>query len=281
MHRAEEARAASGGAPVKYFGKWPFTRLLGMQARALVPRGCAVRSACARACRLGRRALTVAARAVLQEPVSVAMSLANLWAHARGFARLRSALPPAYPLRALWTGYALLNGNAWVWSAVFHVRDTRPTEALDYFSADALLVYALFAALVRVGGLARPRHWAPLAAALAAALGLHVHHMAFVRFDYGYNMCACVLLGVAHSLLWLCWAHATRHPQRGRLTAVLLAAHAASLLELLDFAPVAGALDAHALWHAATPAVTLAWYAFLAADARQHAAAVTKLARDS
>jgi hypothetical protein len=276
MHRAEDARAGSGEAPVKYYGKWPFTRVLGMQAR-----GCRV--VCVRACALTGvlPRVRVPCATCRQEPVSVAMSLANLWAHARGFARLRGALPPAYPLRALWTGYALLNGNAWVWSAVFHCRDTRPTEALDYFSADALLVYALFAALVRVGGLARPRQWAPLAAALAAALGLHVHHMAFVLFDYGYNMRVCILLGVAHSLLWLCWAHATRHPQRARLTAVVLAAHAASLLELLDFAPLAGALDAHALWHAATPAVTLAWYAFLAADARQHAAAVAKLARVS
>jgi hypothetical protein len=198
----------------------------------------------------------------------VAASLANLWAHGRGFARLRATLAPAHPLRALWTGYALLNANAWLWSAVFHTRDTPVTQALDYFSADALLVYALFAALVRAAGLTAARRWVPLACVAMGALATHVHHMAFVRFDYGLNMRLCVALGVAHSLLWAAWALRGRHPQRWRLLALLCAAHAASLLELLDFPPLAGVLDAHALWHVATPPLTLAWYAFLAQDAR-------------
>jgi hypothetical protein len=256
MHRAERERAAlQPGVPaVKYYGKWPFTRLLGMQVRAG---------------RASARRLLVAAEApAWQEPASVAASLANLGVHCAGYARLRAALPPAYPLRPLWAGYAALNGNAWVWSAVFHCRDTRLTEALDYFSADALLAYALFAALARAARLTRPRQFAPAAAALLGALALHVRHMAWVRFDYGLNMRLCVALGVAHSLLWACWAHGTRHPLRWRLLALLLSAHAASLLELLDFPPLRGALDAHALWHAATPAVALAWYAFLADDAR-------------
>ena len=196
-------------------------------------------------------------------------SVANLWAHRRGWARLRASLPPAHPLRPLWRGYAALSANAWLWSAVFHCRDTRLTERLDYFSADALLAYALFAALVRAGGLhAAPRRWAPLAAALGAALALHVRRMLTVRFDYGLNVALCVAAGVAHSLVWAAVVLRGRHPARARLLGLLAAAHAASLLEVLDFAPLRGALDAHALWHAATPPLTLGWYAFLADDAR-------------
>ena len=203
----------------------------------------------------------------------MAFSLANLWTHARGYARLRRALPRAHPLRPLWAAYAALSANAWVWSAVFHCRDTAATEALDYFSADALLAFALFAALVRALRPRRPRLTALLGAALLAGWAQHVAFLTLVRFDYGYNTRVCVALGAAHTAVWLAWALATRHPLRGRLAAVLAAAHAASLLELLDFPPLGGALDAHALWHAATPCITLAWYAFLAGDARQLAAA--------
>ncbi len=203
----------------------------------------------------------------------MALSLANLWAHVRGFGTLRSALAPAHPLRALWAAYAALSVNAWTWSAVFHCRDTASTEALDYFSADALLAFALFAALARALRPRRPRLTALLGAALLAGWVQHVAYLTLVRFDYGYNTRLCVALGAAHTAVWLAWAFATRHPLRGRLAAVLAAAHAASLLELLDFPPLAGALDAHALWHAATPAATLAWYAFLTGDARHVTAA--------
>lgn len=203
----------------------------------------------------------------------MALSLANLWAHVHGFRRLRAALSPAHPLRALWAAYAALSVNAWAWSAVFHSRDTPATEALDYFSADALLAYALFAALARALRPRRPRLTALLGAALLVGWARHVAYLTLVSFDYGYNTRLCVALGAAHTLVWLVWAFRTRHPLRGRLAAVLAAAHAASLLELLDFPPLAGVLDAHALWHAATPAATLAWYAYLAGDAKQLAAA--------
>lgn len=51
-----------------------------------------------------------------------------------------------------------------------------------------------------------------------------------------------------------------------RLLGLLAAAHGASLLEVLDFPPLVGLVDAHALWHAATPLVALGWYNFLADD---------------
>ncbi len=123
-----------------------------------------------------------------QEPASVALSLANLWAHCVGFRRLRACWTRSYPLRALWAVYAVLSANTWVWSAVFHARDTRRTEALDYFSADTLLAYTLFAVTVRARRLFRPRDWLLLAALLAAGLVLHVRHMLFTLFDYGLNM---------------------------------------------------------------------------------------------
>ena len=42
---------------------------------------------------------------------------------------------------------------------------------------------------------------------------------------------------------------------------------ACALAELMDFPPVYGLLDAHALWHCGTPATVWLWYQFARRDA--------------
>ena len=93
----------------------------------------------------------------------------------------------------VWSVYAALSVNAWVWSSVFHSRDTRTTEVLDYFSADALLFFALFASLVRALRLFRTAQWLLPAAALGAGLMSIFWHLLRVRFDYGLNVKARLL----------------------------------------------------------------------------------------
>jgi len=39
------------------------------------------------------------------------------------------------------------------------------------------------------------------------------------------------------------------------------------LLEVTDFPPLFGLVDAHALWHATTPPFVFVWYRMFAADA--------------
>lgn len=116
------------------------------------------------------------------------LSLANFWAHSFGYATFKRRVTPAYPMRALWATYATLSKNAWVWSAVFHSRDTRPTEILDYFSADVLVIYTLFAVIVRARRLFAPRQWVPLALPLLCGLALHFRYMLYRVFDYGFNV---------------------------------------------------------------------------------------------
>ncbi|PNH06206.1 Post-GPI attachment to proteins factor 3 [Tetrabaena socialis] len=256
MHAVEawkQTQASSAGsrppaAVEKYYGKWPFVRLLGMQ-----------------------------------ELASVLASLANLLAHALCLRRLRAealcpprGLParpgaPAYPFLALWTLYGCLHMNAWLWSAVFHSRDTRPTERLDYCSAITLVAAGLLAVVVRV--LWAPCHRGRLllaaaaGAAVAAGLAWHLRYMLLVKFDYGWNMAVCVGAGVLTAVLWLAWSAWTQHPARRTLWAFLLLAHGCMLLELLDFPPLGGLLDAHAAWHVATVLLTPLFYRWLAADA--------------
>ncbi|WPT17932.1 Post-GPI attachment to proteins factor 3 [Picochlorum sp. SENEW3] len=99
----------------KYHGKWPFVRILGMQ-----------------------------------EPASVVLSLLNLGANVNCILLLRKyvwSMEPAtgvermgFSHRFLWYGHFILASNAWIWSAVFHSRDTAMTERLDYFSAGAVMI---------------------------------------------------------------------------------------------------------------------------------------------
>jgi hypothetical protein len=250
-----EAAAAAGGAPApveKYHGKWPFTRLWGVQ-----------------------------------EPASVAFSLLNLAASLHCLARARRRLaarpraaaaapPPPPPLMArLWLLQLAVAANAWLWSSVFHCRDTRLTERLDYYSAGAAVAFNLFVTLVRVGGgggEAGDRRRARAAGApLAALYAAHVWRMQAVLFDYGRHVALCVGAGALQTAAWAAWAGGApagrRHPGRPPLLSFMGAVNAAMLLEVLDFPPLFGAaLDAHALWHAATAPLAYLWYAFVAAD---------------
>jgi uncharacterized membrane protein YgcG len=260
MWAAERRRAAAGEGPVwKYTGKWPFIRVLGAQ-----------------------------------EIASVVFSVANLLAHVAGLRRYAAALRAAraagatggggaakgsgggssgggaggghYPYAWIWWLYGAASLNAWVWSSVFHVRDIRVTERLDYFSADALVAAGALAAAVRTLRLSRPSRALPAAAAAAAGLLWHVRYMAFVKFDYGYNMAVCIAAGITTAIAWVAWAAAARHPARRRLFAFVAAVHLAMALEVLDFPPLLGLLDAHALWHAATALLMPLWYDFVVAD---------------
>lgn len=235
------------GTPVqKYHGKWPFARWAG-----------------------------------LQEPASVAFSLANLAAHAHCLARFRALRRRlAAPQRRsgkpdggaggvsdagskkssagggaaaaaggggaayawLWRGYMLLSINAWLWSAAFHARDTRLTERLDYFAAAALIFFNLFLAVARTARLRAPAALAAAAAPLAAFLAAHFRHMLFVLFDYGYHMKVCIAAGLAQSALWVAWAAAARPRPAGR-RALLAFLAAVHACMLLEV------LDFPPLWH--------------------------------
>jgi hypothetical protein len=238
MWSIEAPKAASKSGPVyKYFGKWPFVRVLGAQ-----------------------------------EMASVIFSLANLAAHAHNLHLYLSKLQQArvgsreYPFKYVWVLYSLTSINAWWWSSVFHTRDTRVTEKFDYFSADLLVTVGAATCVTRVLQLTK----APaLVATWVTALVLylqHIYYLAFVKFDYGYNMQVCIAAGVATAAGWLVWATITKHAGRRPLYTFLGLLHLAMLLEVLDFPPLAWLCDAHSLWHLATAPMTYLWYDFILMD---------------
>lgn len=114
------------------------------------------------------------------------------------------------------------------------------------------------------------RLWTVLCAGLYIA---HVSYLAFWRFDYTYNMAANVAVGVVSNLLWTFFS-VQRYRRIGRLWAIwpgLIVAWIilAMSLELFDFAPWWGMLDAHSLWHLGTVGPTIWWYNFLVKDAKE------------
>lgn len=247
----EKDRAAFDHAPVKYHGKWPFKRLYG-----------------------------------IQEPASVAFSALNLAMHFHGWLSffillyyklpLKSDKKPFYDYAGLWDIYGLLSLNSWFWSAVFHSRDVDLTERLDYFSAIALLGYSLVLAILRSFNVRQEAARVMVSAPLIAFVTTHILYLNNYKLDYGWNMKVCVLMGVAQLLIWAIWAGVSRHPSRWKLWIVVVGGGLAMLLEIYDFPPYEGFVDAHALWHATTIPLTYLWWSFIKDDAEFRTASLVK-----
>lgn len=242
MLQREKERGEAGFTPVKYHGKWPFKRVLG-----------------------------------LQEPVSAALSALNLIMHLFGwisFCRTVSKLPlrpqnkrSYYEYTGLWHIYGLLAINAWFWSAIFHSRDFGLTEKLDYSAAVALLGYSLILSILRTLNIRDEASRVMISAPLLAFITTHILYLNFYKLDYGLNMKVCLGMGIAQLLLWAVWAGVTAHPSRLKLWMVVVGGALALLLEIYDFPPYEEYVDAHALWHATTIPLTCIWWSFIKDDA--------------
>ncbi|RWR87591.1 post-GPI attachment to proteins factor 3-like protein [Cinnamomum micranthum f. kanehirae] len=255
MLEREKERERLGQRPVKYHGKWPFKRVFG-----------------------------------IQEPVSVALSVLNLAMQFHGWLSFFVLLYYKLPLRpqtrktyyeftGLWHIYGLLSMNSWFWSAVFHSRDVDLTEKLDYSSAVALLGYSLILAILRTFNVRDEASRVMVSAPLIAFVTTHILYLNFYQLDYGLNMKVCVVMGLAQLLLWAFWAGLTRHPSRFKLWVVVLAGGLAMLLEIYDFPPYEGYVDAHALWHATTIPLTYLWWSFIKDDADFRTSSLIKKAK--
>ncbi|KAF2133635.1 Mn2+ homeostasis protein-like protein Per1 [Dothidotthia symphoricarpi CBS 119687] len=236
----------------QFHGKWPFYRFLG-----------------------------------LQEPFSVIFSLLNFLAHDWGMARVRERIPASYPLRKYYIMFGYVGLASWTFSMVFHARDFGVTEKLDYFGAGANVLYGMYYAPIRVfklaGGDARAqslrRAWTGLCATLYA---LHVLYLSLWSWDYTYNMAANVVVGALTNILWAGFSY-VQYQRIGRAWAVwpgvcVAIIISAMSLELMDFPPWQGAIDAHSLWHLGTVLPTVLWYNFLVRDAQEDMAG-TRLKR--
>ncbi|KAJ8752982.1 hypothetical protein K2173_008717 [Erythroxylum novogranatense] len=247
----EEERMKLGGEPVKYHGKWPFQRVHG-----------------------------------IQEPVSVAFSALNLAIQFHGwisfFILIYYKLPlmpnknTYYEYMGLWHIYAILSMNAWFWSAVFHSRDVELTEKLNYSSAVALLGFSLILAILRAFNIRDEAARVMVAVPVLAFVTTHIMYLNFYNLDYGLNMKVCLAMGVAQLLIWAIWAGTSNHPSRRKLWIVVVCGALALLLEIYDFPPFKGFVDAHALCYATTIPLAYLWWGFVRDDAEFRTSSLLK-----
>jgi len=226
-----EMQARHGQVP-QFHGKWPFIRILG-----------------------------------IQEPASTLFSVLNLLSNLYMLTWFIKTVPSTTPMYLVWVLYSVTAVNAWFWSTIFHSRDTTFTEMMDYFCAFSTVLFSLLAFFLRLLGTDNTRTLV-VCSLTAAFFSHHIYHMAFVHFDYGYNMRVNVCVGAVNCLCWLAWfySHSSDGPHVRKGVGAVAVLTGSVALELLDFPPLLWSIDSHALWHLATAPLPLLWYQFAAGD---------------
>jgi hypothetical protein len=92
-----------------------------------------------------------------------------------------------------------------------------------------------------------------------------------------------LIIGLTHNVLWLIYSlpiplirrypsqpKSYRPPFTINAAVFVVLTTSATALELFDFPPWAGIIDAHALWHLSTAPIALFWYDFLVEDSLDH-----------
>ncbi|XP_054165373.1 post-GPI attachment to proteins factor 3-like [Oppia nitens] len=225
----------------------------------------------------------------IEEPASMICSVLNLVTNLYGWNQYRKSVANndggggGDPHFTIQTVQAFLAVNAWFWSTIFHTRQTSISEKFDYFSAYSLVIYSLYALVIRVlmdstcsssgsiKGLPMiARHWS----LIGWTVGLpflsffiyHCYYLYFIHFDYGYNVKVNVITGLFSSIGWLLWCYSNRRHQGNHIWKCILSIgllNSLLLLELYDFPPVAFIFDAHSLWHLGTAPIPILWFSFL------------------
>ncbi|CAG8440422.1 5079_t:CDS:1 [Ambispora leptoticha] len=235
MHEINNRALNSNQEIVQYYGKWPFHRLWGMQ-----------------------------------EPASVLFSFLNGYMHYHYLSIIRRKIPETYYMKKFYIGYGYACMNSWFWSAIYHSRDFPSTEKLDYFSAAFSILFSFFFTTTRVFHLRSRRIISAFATVCLLMFFAHVYYLTFVKFDYEYNIIANGIVGFTHNLIWIWWSWKNWHNRPDdawKPLAAVIYVTMAMCLEIFDFPPVWGVLDAHALWHASTIPLSGFWYEFLIKDA--------------
>ncbi len=255
-------RKQRGEAIVQFHGKWPFERVFG-----------------------------------IQELFSTLFSIGNFFPHYWGFKlmwthykaeRSIHGNPEAASIYWAYGITGLVASFAWVFSTLFHLRDTWTRERLDYYFAGMTVISGLYCVGTRYFKLYLTRNKIKRLTFGLLIITMYVCHVMKLLDDwsYTYNMRANVVVGVTEDLLWFLHAIRTfrQHRQSGNLfddlknktvnwtlTPIILVVSVSlgMTFELFDFPPILDLLDAHATWHFCTIWPALYWYPYMVRDVEQ------------
>ena len=223
----------------KFYGKWPFTRIFG-----------------------------------IQEPLSTLTSIGNLLVHAYLINKMRKRTKKTTPFINIWYIFGFISINAWFWSTVFHANDTYFTEKMDYYSAFSLVMFQFYAFFFRL--LRLKKHFLIQLTLYIISIYCvyfycsHIYYLNFINFDYNYNLKVNIVLGVTNSICWLVWSfyqyYFLNKKYVWRCVLSLVLVNLALPLEVLEFAPIWWTIDTHAIWHLCTICIPFYWYEFIFDD---------------
>lgn len=263
------SRRKHAGLPtVKFYGKWPFWRVAGVT-----------------------------------EFCSVLFSVANFYVCYSNFRKMATYYaankaqaagndPQSASRSVMAWQYCILLSTlmlGWLFSTVFHIRDTKISETMDYLGAGLIVVANFNAIAVRYFNLHEKRLTRRVFQALMLAMLLGHYSRLYRHWDYDYNMRFSIFMGICSVVLWFLHSlHMNRvfrdsarvysDPYERRIVKKLLfMGFRASLVpfipillnlyllcaiyfEVNDFEPWLGLLDAHSVWHICTILPPLIWY---------------------
>lgn len=226
------------------------------------------------------------------------MSIVNLLAHLYGYHRIYKHSYRYIPIKTTWILHEPIrliffsSTNAWIWSTIFHTRDTPGTMVMDYLSAIGLILANLnFAINLYFGFKSRTAQFITFISLFSLWI-FHSFYMICFKFDFNWNMQFAIMLGSFYSLLMITWSlknleYVFDHAKKGEdemdfkrlgkkkrshafcsfFATVALICVAG--FEIFDFPPILwGLFDAHALWHTFTPPIILLNYYFYGRELR-------------
>lgn len=212
----------------KYYGKWPFLRILG-----------------------------------LQELASSLFSIGNFVPFFYAYVYIiPHRIPSTYFLNPLLYIFALLGMAAWICSAIFHARDFRVTEILDYLFADCGYFFYSGLCVIRVFDLTSKKIWLLVYGIIVIFAVQHFSYLLLIKFDYGYNTLVGAIFSLFSGILTTAHAIITFNERRYNWKSILafFAVFFAAAFEIFDFPPIMRIFDAHSLWHLFTiPVYFLIW----------------------
>lgn len=254
-------RRENGLEEFQFHGKWPFIRVWG-----------------------------------IQELFSALFSVLNFVPHYQGFRLMYKhyrkdfdhGLKESAHIYWAYMVVGLIASLAWVFSTIFHIRDTWTREQLDYYFAGMTVMSGLYAVTTRYFQLYLSKNDTKRRALAALIAVIYCCHIARLMIDwsYTYNMRFNVFFGLIQDVLWFLQAFTTFWPKRkhNNLTediqdpsinwmltpiALVLAVSGGMMFELFDFPPFFDLIDAHALWHLATIVPAYYWYPYMNRDVEE------------
>ncbi|KAK6618349.1 hypothetical protein RUM44_002801 [Polyplax serrata] len=204
----------------------------------------------------------------LQEPASVFFSVINFFVVLKLLFLFRKKVPKKTQYYRVWNIFGLVQLNSWVWSSVYHTRDTDFTERMDYMSAFLLILYSFYAVGLRYTNTnlnLKTLFWS----LFCGSIGLnHLTYLWLYNFDYSYNMKLSCLLGGLTAVAWIFWSclHFQKQYFVWKIGVFGLLVFATAFLELMDFPPILWMIDAHSLWHGSSIIVNIFFFLFVIDD---------------